>query len=240
MNLLDILYPVCCPICHRVLRRGEDGVCVPCRKRLPYVTEPCCKHCGKPLVRAETAYCRDCAGRMDQSALDCGTAVWLYDTTMKQAVADFKYRGCTSDGDFYAGELAFQKGKEILSRKPELILPVPLHAAKRRFRGFNQAAYIAKRLGELLELPVLPEALVRIRRTKPQSGLAHKQRFANQKGAFAVNEKYRDVLSVCQRVLLIDDIYTTGATLEACAEVLKEVGIKKVYFACLCIGKDCE
>lgn len=104
--------------------------------------------------------------------------------------------------------------------------------------GYNQAAVLADELGKLLQLPVLSDALFRTRCTKPQKGLDAKQRAVNVAGAFALNEKGENALRSLRSVLLVDDIYTTGATLEACGDILCRTGIQEVYFACLCIGRD--
>ncbi len=97
---------------------------------------------------------------------------------------------------------------------------------------------LADELGKLLQLPVLSDVLLRTRYTKPQKGLDSKQRAANVAGAFALKEKGENALRSLRSVLLVDDIYTTGATLEACGDILCRTGVQEVYFVCLCIGKD--
>lgn len=236
MNLLDVLFPGKCPLCGSVHQSGGSGICESCGKKLPYVTEPCCKHCGKPLSDIEKEYCGDCSRK--ESKLEQGTAIWIYNDEMKKAMADFKYGGCMADGVFYAEELLFCKGDRLAEWQLDGIIPVPLHWRKKWFRGFNQSACIAETVGERLHLPVYSDGLIRSRYTKPQKGLDNRQRAENLKGAVCVNEKYRDKLSRLHRVLLIDDIYTTGATLEECGRVLRQCGIPKVYFTCLCIGRD--
>lgn len=239
MNVLDFIFPHKCPVCGEVLRREEKKICRSCRISLPCIKEPRCKRCGKPITAAEEEYCHDCEKkRKGQDVLEKGTALWVYDAGMKQAMASFKYEGCVADAVFFAEELFRIRGGEISQWNVDAIIPVPIHRRKRWFRGYNQAAVLAEELGELFHLPVFPDVLTRIRYTRPQKGLDSKQRTANAAGAFALNEKSREMLPSLRRVLLVDDIYTTGATLEACGEVMCKAGVQEVYFACLCIGTD--
>ena len=233
-NILDLLFPAKCPLCGAVLEREGGGVCENCLPCLPEVTEPCCKHCGKPIMRVEEEYCMDCSCR--DSVLEQGTALWIYTDTMKKAMADFKYQGCLTDGDFYGQEILRRKGEVLKYWGPDCIIPVPLHWRRRWFRGFNQAAYVADVVGEGMGIPVMEDALLRTRNTSPQKGLNDKQRKENLKDAFAVNSMQLDKMVSYQKVLLLDDIYTTGATLEACGLALRNAGVEKVYFICLCIG----
>ena len=229
MNILDLLFPVKCPVCGRILEESErsTAICDACLRRLPLVTEPCCRHCGKPVLRLETEYCKDCSSKTT-SFLDEGTALWIYTEKMKRAMADFKYGGCESDAKVYAREL-FSHRKEHFQRwRPDCLVPVPLHRRKRWFRGYNQAEAIAEHMGLLMGIPVRPNALVRIRYTKPQKELDDRQRRKNLMSAITGGE---EPLIRGSRVLLI-------ATLEACGRALRDMGADKVYFACLCIGQD--
>lgn len=240
MDFLDILFPRKCPVCGMVLKRGERQICISCCRNLPLVKEPRCMRCGKPVSLVEETYCFDCEKKKQegQNVLMKGTALWVYDTHMRQAMANFKYEGCLEDGSFYVEELCKNRGDEIANWSVEAVIPVPLHWRKRWFRGYNQAEVLAEGLGEYLQLPVLGNVLKRSRYTIPQKGLAPKQRAQNLTGAFAVTKKGRERVSDIHRVLLVDDIYTTGATLEACAEVLRAEGVQEIFFACLCIGRD--
>lgn len=239
LNLLDLLFPVKCPVCGELLSKKGERICQSCRKELPYVTEPCCMRCGKPLEKATREYCQDCGKKRysDKKDFLCqGTALWVYTDRMKRAMADFKYNGCYRDGVFFAGELVRFRGGKIRKWHADYIIPVPLHRRKIWFRGYNQAACVAEELGSQIGIPVMA-ALERLRSTKPQKDFDDKGRRDNVKGAFSVSEQCRKMLyGKC--ILLVDDIYTTGATLEACAKALTEAGVKKVYFACLCIGRD--
>ena len=239
MNILDFVFPGKCPICNNILGSKEKQICHSCQTLLPRVTEPCCKRCGKPIAAVEEQYCHDCGEkRRGQNVLTKGSALWVYDSRMKRAMANFKYDGCVEDAAFYAQQLVRFRGREIMSWQVDAIIPVPLHRRKQWFRGYNQATALAEELGRHLHLPVLAETLTRTRYTKPQKGLVPKQRKNNVAGAFALTDQGRKKAASLRRILLIDDIYTTGATLEACGEVLKRTGVQEVYFICLCIGRD--
>ncbi len=235
MNVLDILFPQKCPICKEV-SEDKSGICHKCREKITVVMEPSCARCGKPLLDYQKEYCKDCAGK--GSVLEKGTALWIYDDFTRKAMADFKYDGCTEDSVFYVKEFVQHRGEFLRNWKPDCIIPVPLHRKKKWFRGFNQADYLARELGKYLEIPVFEEGILRQYYTKPQKELNSKHRRENLKNSMVLNEKYRETLKKCSRILLVDDIYTTGATLESCGLVLKNIGVEKIFFACLCIGKD--
>jgi ComF family protein len=156
---------------------------------------------------------------------------------MKKAMAAFKYEGCRQDGLFFGDELVRFRGSRIRSYHPDYVIPVPLHRRKLWFRGYNQAACVAERLGERMGIPVLPDALRRVRYTKPQKGMNDKERRDNVEGAFQVRKRFGEQLRGA-RILLVDDIYTTGATVDACAGALRDEGTGEIFFACLCTGND--
>ena len=133
----------------------------------------------------------------------------------------------------FAREMAVYYGKWISSKKIEAIIPVPLHPSKKRKRGFNQAEILARELSEQTGIPVYTDVLFRIRKTSPQKMLGPGERKANLKGAFAVSAKWK----ACRNVLLIDDIYTTGSTIERCAGMLKKAGTENVWFLTISIGQ---
>ena len=145
----------------------------------------------------------------------------------------FKYGNRREYAAFYGEMLVRLRGHIILSWKPDVIIPVPLHPARYRKRGYNQAELIARQIGKSLGIHVDEKTLVRSVNTAPQKELNDKERTKNTKNAFQVTHnivKYK-------RVLLVDDIYTTGATLDACSDALTNAGAAQVYFAAVCIGR---
>lgn len=231
MGILEILYPARCPICHGILK-GRDGICPECRKKLPYIREPKCKKCGKQMESAEEEYCRDC--KRFSHAFDRGAAVYTYNDVMARSIAMFKYHNRREYAKVYAKEMYRCCSRFLKSCEPEVILPVPIHRQKKRQRGFNQAELVAKELGKLLNVPVDADYLIRKAKTIPQKELTRQQRKRNLKEAFEVSKdgKYY------KRVLLIDDIYTTGATMDAVSEILRENQTKIIFFLTICVGRN--
>ena len=231
MGILELLDPVRCPVCHEILK-GKNGICPECRKRLHYIKEPKCKKCGKQIEKAEQEYCRDCT-RFGHS-FDRGAAVFAYDDIMRRSISMFKYHNRREYAKVYAVEMYRQCRHFLKQAAPEVILPVPVHPLKKRERGFNQAELVAKELGELMNIPVDTKYLFRKEKTTPQKELTRQQRKANLRQAFDVQKKGK----YYQRVLLIDDIYTTGATIDGISEILRENQTKIIFFLTICVGRD--
>lgn len=230
--LLDVVFPKKCVICHNILNKRMTGaLCSACRRQLHFVTEPRCKRCSKSLEVFEEELCGDCKGKTFY--VTKGKALYSYDRMMQTAIANFKYSGELSCGAYFAGELVKKYGAWIKEISPEVILPVPVHKRKLRFRGFNQAEYMAAQIGMELGFPVIGDYLIRTENTRPQKGLDVRARIENLQRSFGIIQTGRRY----RKVLLVDDIYTTGATLEACGKALKEAGTNRIYFLCLCIGR---
>nr|MBP3598047.1 ComF family protein [Eubacterium sp.] len=205
-------------------------MCGECQRKLAVITEPRCKRCSKTIPHMEMEFCEDCSKRT--FLVEKGFALYPYDKNMKKAIRNFKYEGELSGGMYFAGKLVEYYGAWIRGIAPDAILPVPIHKNRRRFRGFNQAEYVAEIVGRELGIAVPVGYLLRTEDTLPQKKLDVKGRINNLRKGFAVQENRAPY----ETVLLVDDIYTTGATLEACAMVLKEAGTRRIYFLCLCIG----
>lgn len=230
--MLEAVFPDKCVICHDILKkRGTGALCRACRRQLHPVAEPRCKRCSKSLEISEEELCGDCRGK--NFYVKKGMALYSYDRMMQTAIANFKYGGELSCGAYFAGELVKRYGAWVKDLSPEVILPVPVHKKKLRFRGFNQAEYMAAQIGMELGIPVTGDYLIRTENTRPQKGLDVRARIENLQRSFAVIQTGRPY----RNVLLVDDIYTTGATLEACGKALKEAGTNRIYFLCLCIGR---
>lgn len=193
--------------------------------------------CGKPLGVQADEYCGDCERK--EHIFIKNFAMWLYDDKMQSSIANFKYHGRREYARYYAQEINRRFGSRISALGIDAIVPVPLHIKKKKSRGYNQAQVLAKELGGLLGLRVCPLVL-RVKNTRPQKELDDLGRSRNLKDAFIYNEKWagrQKDLPKIERVLLADDIYTTGSTLDACAKVLVENGISKVYGITISIGK---
>lgn len=205
--------------------------CQACQERLTYIREPFCTKCGKPLEgMKDREYCDSCQKRAH--SFDRGRALLCYDDCVRQSIAAFKYHGRREYREFYAREMAKGFYELALRWQPEALIPIPLHASRKRKRGYNQAELVARELGRLWGVPVDTGLLRRRKKTLPQKQLNERQRRENLKAAFFIladKVKYKTVI-------LIDDIYTTGSTMDAAARILKEKGVRKVYFLCISIG----
>ena len=229
--LTDLLFPRRCPVCGDIVLPKGDLICPDCVKKLSFVKQPVCKKCGKEITSAEQEYCLDCTKH--KRSFQYGRALVNYDDTAKRSMAAIKYRNKREYLDFYAEAICLRYGKWITHLNADALVPVPVHPSRRRARGFNQAELLADRIGERLGIPVCPDMLVRRKKTAPQKQLNPKERLHNLEEAFAAG----DVPAGVKRVILVDDIYTTGSTIEACARALLRAGVENVYFLTICIGR---
>ncbi len=229
--LLDMLFPRRCPVCHEIIVPACRRVCVDCEQRLVPVTEPYCMKCGKPVRKEEEEYCRECRGK-EQSFTE-GRAVFIYDEIMKKSIYRFKYGGRQEYAAFYAHEIERCLGEKIRGWSAQALIPIPLHKSRLNGRGYNQAELIAKELGKQTGIPVYGKYMKRVKRTAVQKNLNAAERENNLKRAFKIERNDVKLKSV----ILIDDIYTTGSTINAAAQCLREAGITNIYFIVLSIGR---
>lgn len=214
----DVFFPPHCPACGEWLGApAPEGLCRECLADLPRADAGACAGCGKVPRTGASPFCRACDG---QWAFDAVVAAAAYAGAAKRLVRRFKYRA-----DFAAGRLAgalLARGvRESLPAPPDLLVPVPLHRGRLAARGYNQAALLARECGRRLGVPVGPAALRRLRPTRVLAGMHPPGRAAELCGAFAAR---RPELVAGRRVLLVDDVLTTGATADGCSRALKEAG----------------
>ena len=232
--LADILFPRRCVLCDAPLGFKTLHVCRKCRPKLKFIEEPWCLKCGKAMADASKPYCRDCS-RVNHYYTK-GFAPFLYRGAMRESVVRFKYYGRGEYASFYAKAiLAF--GKDRLEKwRIDAVVPVPVHRQRLYKRGYNQAALAAEALSGLTGIPMDEKLVVRRVKTKAQKELDVSERRRNLFEAFALTKDRCPY----ERVLIVDDIYTSGSTVDAVARLLKEAGAAEVYFACICIGgEDC-
>lgn len=207
---LDLLFPPRCAGC------GADGsfLCDACAGTLQVAAPPRCARCWRPGVEGTCAHCRSAA-----PAFDSLFAAYVYTGLARDLVHQLKYRGMTA----LAGPMALLLAAQLGGRGAgaDLIVPVPLSGLRGRTRGYNQAQTLARGLSGELGVPLARRALERRRHTSPQARSADAEtRRRNVEGAFGARER----AVAGRRVLLIDDVTTTGATLSACATALKAAG----------------
>jgi len=213
---LDLLFPRYCIGC------GQEGafICPSCRRALPRITPPICPRCGRPQPGG--MLCPDCAGWL--AAIDGIRSPFRFEGAMREAIHQLKYQNLRA----LAVPLA-EMLQEYLNSSPldvDVLVPVPLHRKRLRERGYNQAGLLAKELGRLINMPVIDDVLVRRRHTLPQARTATvAERKLNMAESFACRDhRLRE-----RHVLLLDDVATSGATLDACAVVLKASGAASVW-----------
>jgi ComF family protein len=209
-KLLDLFFPPRCIGC----RRAGEWVCAPCLEQAGRVENPVCRRCGRPF--RGTGPCPAC--RRGTFALGQVRAPFFFEGVVQKAVHGLKYSG--------RRVLAGPLGTLLVTYLRDLewpaaaIVPVPLHRQRERARGYNQSALLARALAVQAGWPLLEGGLVRWRNTRPQVGLDGAARQENVRGAF----RWEGREPPPERVLLLDDVYTTGATMEACAGALREAG----------------
>lgn len=227
---MNLIYPPRCPVCHDIIAPGCVMICTACVEKLPYVGMHVCRKCGKP-VYPEEEFCSDCLTIVHE--YDQGMGVFLYDDVMRVAISKFKYMGRKEYGTFF-GRAAWDYAREQLTLwRPEVIVPVPVHRSKKIERGYNQAAVIGRELAEYTQLPIAEDVVIRKEKTKAQKELSPEERRQNLQQAFTPGKNP----FLWKRVLLVDDIYTTGSTVDAVSCVLKGMGAEEIYVLSICIGR---
>lgn len=228
--LSSVLFPAPCRICGTILAEASRiPICGTCLEGFQRIGEPMCHCCGRPFVSpaaAEAAQplCRLC--RNSYYAFDRARSYAMYDDALSSAVVLLKYEGVKSLGDWFAARLAEAAFQEAMEWKPDLVVPVPLHADRLRERGYNQADLIAKPFARRLKLKFGRYLLFRTKPRPAQLVLSRAERWSSVRGAYATRAGARvDNL----RILLVDDVLTTGATLDACSRALKKAGASAVF-----------
>lgn len=229
---MELLYPPRCPFCNEVQERGGNKICKTCLSELPRRRPPFCMKCGKPIEKEEYEFCTNCRNKMPE--YDKAYPMLLYRKRVPEALARFKYKNDRQVGRILIRELGKETLTELKRLQVDGIVPVPMHWKKEKVRGYNQAYLLAKEIGKMLERPVYKNYLIRTVSTVAQKELTAGERKKNIKKAFKIG---KNVVKL-NHILLVDDIYTTGATVSACAGVLKDAGVKKVYVTCIGIGTD--
>ena len=224
-SFLNLILPPRCPCCGKVVLY-PDTFCLTCFDQICFITHPYCAVCGTPFENQKDAnlhlVCPDCVAtkritRLNRSAV-------IYDDFSKKGLLAFKFHDQIHFAKIYAKWLKVA-GADIFEQGVDLIIPVPLSYQRLFKRRYNQSAVLASELSKLTNIPTDFLVLKKIKHTKSQSSLSEKERLKNLKNAFAVAkaDKIKD-----KRILLVDDIMTTGATLSECAKVLLKAGAKSV------------
>jgi len=199
-------------------------VCTECAEHIEIYQQPFCLGCDLPLAESSCRTCGDASFPL--------YALGDYCPPLRDIILQFKFHGITSPADLVAGWLIDTMGKKLSAQELDTIVPVPLHPARENRRGYNQAALFARSLSQRLELPMNERLVERVSRRRPQARLKHAQRQTNVRGAFEVIAE----IASDDRLLLVDDVSTSGATLREVAKALRERGFNPVAAATMAHG----
>ncbi|MCC8045014.1 MAG: ComF family protein [Clostridiales bacterium] len=226
------LYPPRCPFCDQirpVKTAGLEYVCEDCRKRLPWIREPACMVCGKPLDSSRAEVCKDCA--RTRHLFECGRAAFTYSGKIRHSVYWMKFQNRRDYLDFFAAAMSLSAEPYLAVWQPEVLVPIPMHARKRAARGYNQAELLAEKISRRTGIPCNKHLLRCVCYTGNQKELDRSGRLRNLRGSFECSSAFPP-----QRILLVDDVYTTGSTMDEAARALKAAGVRQVFFVVLCTG----
>lgn len=221
---LDVLLPPQCFACGAPVA-DPARLCGDCFRASDFITEPQCARCGLPFdFETEPGrICALCAAQPPE--FDRARAALRYDDPLRQALLGFKHGDRTDMAEGLAA-LLWRVGAPML-HSADGVLPVPLHRWRLWRRRYNQSALIARILADRAGIAFLPDALVRKRQTRSQGGLSATARRRNVRGAFAAGDGMKPLIDG-RRLVIVDDVYTTGATVEACARTLRRAGAASV------------
>ena len=207
-------------------------ICPDCEGAFSVVEEPTCLRCGRGISDPSRELCRHCEDI--PKAFDRCFALFNYDETAASSVLMFKNGGRREYAEYYAARFMELRGEQLAGARLQVIVPVPLHAGKLRKRGYNQAAEFGRALARRLGVPMRADLLAKVSPGEEQKSLSAAARARNVAETIRVSHEAAGY----RRVLLVDDVYTTGSTLSACARKLKKAGVDEVCCAVIAIGSD--
>ncbi len=219
--LLDLIFPPRCVTC----RRPGDWFCAECQAQVHRIFPPLCQRCGRPLTEPNCPHCRHMPLHLDGLR-----AVGFFENPLREAIHRFKYQSRPELGVTLARLLDEYLAENCLP--VDGIVPVPLHRDRERARGFNQSLILASELAARKGMPLWYNVIERKKPTRPQVDLNLQSRIENMRDAFDVVGDVRN-----RRILLVDDVCTTGATLDACGLALKQAGAQSVWGLALARGR---
>jgi ComF family protein len=223
---LAFFYPEICQICKKYRARPAEGfVCPSCREGVEFIRPPFCSRCGKPVQGAITGAfeCTNC--RQDELHFETARSAVATKGVVLEVIHRYKYQRALWFEPFLAGLLVQEASPHLLPGDWDLLVPVPLHPTKERHREFNQSERLGRWLSKATGIPMDTRLVSRVIPTQSQTRLDRKARQENMRNAFAMRRKRR---LNGERILLLDDVYTTGATTSACARTLRKGGAAKV------------
>jgi ComF family protein len=225
--VLDFFFPAKCPLCGLSPDLSTpDRPCPACLSQIKFFSSPRCLHCGIgfPSSSEVDHLCAECLS--EERHFNLARAVCGYEGVIMEAISRLKYGGLTRLAMPLGNLLAEYQDPDFELSENDLVIPVPLHTRRLQERGFNQSLLLARQVSRRRSIPLNFTALHRARQTQPQTQLSGAERRKNVRGAFEVRK--REAVKG-KRILLIDDVFTTGATVQECAYVLREAGASEVH-----------
>ncbi len=226
-DLAGLIYPNVCQFCEKEIATAKEGyVCERCKSNVKYIEPPFCERCGKPYYGSITVkfICSDC--KSSKIYFDRARSAVEYEDIVKKAVHLYKYKGALWIEPMLAEILTTTIQKDLNPSEWDSVIPVPLHFVKYNERGFNQAERLSISISKATAIPVNKNVLKRIKYTETQTALNRTKRSENVKNAFVVKDKSGWLNG--KRIILVDDIMTTGATVNECARMLRRAGVAKI------------
>lgn len=225
--ILDFLLPPRCICCGKI-NSDDNGLCAECFNKITFIAKPYCQKCGMPFTQTsainKNMLCPECLSQK-KSVFRMARAAVKYDAFSKKSILALKFMDKTENAHIFAKWLKLAGG-DIWQQGADILIPVPLHYTRLLKRRYNQSALLAQELGKLTGIKADISSLIKYKATKPQSSFAHRNaRAENIKGAFKVKNPAN---IKGKRVVLIDDVFTTGATAKECAKTLRKAGALSV------------
>jgi len=228
-TFLDIVLPPVCYMCGKSCS-SKYGLCDFCLEKIHPIPPPHCQKCGRRVTTSESL-CAECIAK--KSCVERGWSCCHYKDTIKECIHLFKYRGYVGLVDIFKDVMAGFIKKHRIHEEVNFIVPVPIYATKKRERTYNHAEVLARSLSKFFVIPMDTKNLKKIKWTQSQSELGKEKRLKNVKDTFLAVD--RNVFSG-KSILLVDDVYTTGATIDECAKILLLAGAGKVFSLVLARG----
>lgn len=222
-DIANIFFQNGCIVCGRTTNKF---ICDRCESEIEYINPPLCTRCGRPFNSEQgiSHLCYNCI--KEKNKFTMSRAVFKYNGHIKHLIHRFKFGDQVNLAEFFSDQLIRLYNMYFVTRKIHAIIPVPLANGRLKHRSYNQTQLLADMMSKKLFLPVYSEQLVKVKETLPQSKLNSEQRRENVKHAYMVVDSNR---IKSKNILLIDDVITTGATINACANTLIRAGINQVY-----------
>ncbi len=230
---LDLIFPPKCLLCGEFSRDGKS-ICPDCLQKMRHIRRPLCPRCGLPFDGEEIDHlCKTCL--KEKIYFNIARAMGLYEGSLREAILRFKYNHKTMLLKPLGDLMAKYHYDSINLSSYDLLIPIPLHKKRLKERGFNQSLILSRQIQKRYQIPIDYLSIVKIRPTPPQVNLKFKERRANVKGSFQIKDPERIKQ---KRILLIDDVFTSGATANECARVLIKGGAERVDVLTLARAKE--